>query len=127
MLIGSLRTPHATSLLESLHALDWLNFFLAALLTGFGPVVAIYLADREWPPANIGLVLTVSGLAGLLAQIPASDLIDLAKSKLGLVGTGIAALTFVLLMLGLRPDFPSIFVASVIQGAAGSRELPPSV
>ena len=34
--------PHA----ESLHALDWLNFFLAALLMGFGPFVAVKLADR---------------------------------------------------------------------------------
>jgi MFS family permease len=120
MLIGSPGTPHATSLLKSLHALDRLNFFLAALLTGFGAPVAIYLADRGWPPANIGLVLTVSGLAGLFTQVPASDLIDVARSKRGLMGAGIAALALVLLMLGLRPDFPSIFAASVIQGTAGS-------
>ena len=49
--------PHV----ESLHALDWLNFFLAALLTGVGPFVAVKLADRGWMPAHIGLVLTVSG------------------------------------------------------------------
>ena len=48
MLIGTLDAhaplPHA----ESLRALDWLNFFLAALLMGFGPFVAVKLADRGW-------------------------------------------------------------------------------
>jgi hypothetical protein len=56
--------PHA----ESLHALDWLNFFLAALLMGLGPFVAVKLADRGWVPATIGLVLTASGVAGLLTR-----------------------------------------------------------
>jgi hypothetical protein len=31
---------------ESLRALDRLNFLLAALLIGFGPFVDLYLADR---------------------------------------------------------------------------------
>ena len=56
--------------LASLHALDWLNFFLAALLTGFGPFVAAILgksrmgvyrylcADRQW---TCGLVQSGSG------------------------------------------------------------------
>src|SRR5262249_4673399 len=69
--------PHS----ESLHALDWLNFFLAALLMGFGPFVAVKLADRAWMPATIGLVLTTSGIAGLLTQVPAGELIDISRSK----------------------------------------------
>ena len=74
--------PHA----ESSHALDWLNFFLAALLMGFGSFVAVKLADRGWVPANIGLVLSASGIAGLLTQVPAGELIDVTKSKRMLVG-----------------------------------------
>jgi MFS family permease len=98
--------PHV----ESLHALDWLNFFLAALLTGVGPFVAVKLADRGWMPAHIGLVLTVSGLAGLLTQIPAGELIDMSKSKRLLVGSGAAAIASAVLIFGLRPDFPSVFI-----------------
>jgi MFS family permease len=105
---------------ESLRALDWLNFFLAALLVGFGPFVASSLSDRGWSPANIGLVLTVSGLAGLLTQVPAGELIDMAKSKRTLVGTGTAAVILALLIFGLRPDLPSVFAAAVIQGTTGS-------
>ena len=60
MLVRSSDIAHTPRPVASLHALDWLNFFLAALLTGFGPFVSLYLADRGWLPANIGLVFTVS-------------------------------------------------------------------
>jgi MFS family permease len=113
-------TQDAKLPVESLRALDWLNFFLAALLVGFGPFVASSLSDRGWSPANIGLVLTVSGLAGLLTQVPAGELIDMAKSKRTLVGTGTAAVILALLIFGLRPDLPSVFAAAVIQGTTGS-------
>jgi MFS family permease len=105
---------------ESLQALDRLNAFLAALLMGFGPFLAACLADRGWMPANIGLVLTASGLAGLLLQAPAGDLIDMARSKRALVATGTAALIFAALIFGVRSDFPSVFAAAVVQGMAGT-------
>jgi MFS family permease len=120
MLIRSLSTRDIRPAPESLHALDWLNFFLAALLMGFGPFAAVKLADSGWVPADIGLVLTASGLAGLLTQIPAGELIDIIKSKRMLVGAGTAAIILGVLIFGLRPDFPSVFAAAVIQGTAGS-------
>ena len=105
---------------ESRQALDWVNFFLAALLVGFGPFVSVHLAGRGWNPESIGLVLTISGLAGLLAQIPAGELIDVIRSKRGLVAADTAVLAVALLIFGLRPDFPSVACAAVIQGVAGS-------
>jgi len=113
-------SPRGKLPVESLHALDWLNFFLAALLTRFGPFVALYLAGRGWGPTDIGLVLTVSGLAGLMTQVPAGELIDMMQSKRALVAAGIAALSLALLIFVLRPDPSSIFVAAVLQGVAGS-------
>jgi hypothetical protein len=53
-------------------------------------------------------VLTVSGLTGLLTQVPAGELIDMTQSKRALVGAGIAALSLALLIFVLRPDLPSI-------------------
>jgi predicted MFS family arabinose efflux permease len=105
---------------ESLHALDWLNFFLATLLMGFGPFITVYLTDRAWVPEDIGLVLTASGIAGLLTQIPGGELIDRVKSKRALVGAGIAAVILVVLTYRLRPQFPIVFAAAIIQGTAGS-------
>ena len=78
MLTRSLNSPDALPHIESLHALDWLNFFIAALLMGLGPFVAVKLADRGWMPASIGLVLTASGLAGLLTQVPAGEALAVA-------------------------------------------------
>ena len=120
MLTRSLNTRAVLPAPESLHALDWLNFFLAALLMGFGPFAAVRLADRGWVPAEIGLVLTAGGLAGLLTQIPGGELIDMIRSKRMLVGAGIAAIILGVLIFALRPDFPSVFAAAVIQGTAGS-------
>jgi MFS family permease len=119
-LIGSLNAQDTLPHAESLHALDWLNFSLAALLMGFGPFVAVKLADRGWVPANIGLVLTASGVAGLLTQVPAGELIDMSRSKRLLVGMATTAIISGVLVFGLRPDFPSVFAASLIQGTAGS-------
>lgn len=118
--LGPLNAPGPLPNAESLYALDWLNFFLAALLMGFGPFVTVYLAGRGWTPEDIGLVLTASGLAGLLTQVPAGELIDRVKFKRGLVGIGVAAVIFVVLTYRLRPDFPSVFAAAIIQGATGS-------
>ena len=115
-----LNTRDALPPAESLHALDWLNFFLAATLTGFGPFLAESLTDRGWMPANIGLILTASGFAGLLVQAPAGELIDRVKSKRALVATGVAALILAALIFGSRTDLLSIFTAAVIQGVAGS-------
>jgi hypothetical protein len=54
----------------SLHGLDAVNFFLAGVLAGFGPYVAVYLADQKWTQDKIGFVLSASALAGLLGQVP---------------------------------------------------------
>jgi len=119
-MLGSAQIALDTPPVDSLRALDWLNFLLAALLMGFGPFIGLYLADRGWVPANVGLVLTTVALAGLLTQIPAGELIDMVKAKRALVGTGIAAIALGLLILGLRPDISSVFAAAILQGLAGS-------
>jgi MFS family permease len=120
MPITSRNTQKTSPAFGSLQALDWLNFFLAALLTGFGPFVAAYLADRGWTPAGIGFVLTASGFAGLLTQVPAGEIIDIVSSRRTLIGVGTAAITLALLIFAFRPEFPFVLTASVLQGMAGS-------
>ena len=62
--VGSPNPPATSPSIESLRALDWLNFLMAALLMGFGPFAGLYLADQGWMPATVGLVLTVPGWPG---------------------------------------------------------------
>src|SRR6201987_4314547 len=120
MPVTALNSRDAELPVESLKALDWLNFFLASLLMGFGPFVAVHLAENGWAPASIGAILTISGLAGLTTQVPAGELIDVIGSKRALFGAATAAAALALMIFGLRSDFPSISGAAIIQGVVGS-------
>ena len=51
---------------QSQRGLDWMNFFLADVQTGFGAFVAFYLADLGWQKDQVGLALTAGTLAGVL-------------------------------------------------------------
>jgi len=67
---------------RSLRALDWLNFFLADVQSGLGPFLAIFLITKQhWNAADIGIVMTISGIATLVAQTPAGALIDATRWK----------------------------------------------
>jgi uncharacterized protein (DUF486 family) len=66
--------------------LDSLNFFLADVRDGLGPYLAIYLLSvQKWDELSIGLVMTVGGIAGIVAQTPAGALIDNSKHKKALI------------------------------------------
>src|SRR6478672_1694408 len=120
MPVTALNSQDAELPVDSLKALDWLNFFLAALLMGFGPFVAVHLAENGWSPASIGAVLTVSGLAGLVTQVPTGELIDVITSKRALFGAAAAILALALTIFGLRSDFPSVAGVAITQGSVGS-------
>ena len=61
---------------RTLRGLDALNFFLADVRDGLGPYLAIYLIavrgpDQGWDEATTGMIMTIAGIAGLIAQTPA--------------------------------------------------------
>ena len=116
MLFGSAES-HASQ--QSLRGLDWLNLFLAGVLTGFGPFVALYLAGRSWTKVEIGFVLTVSGLTGLLIQVPGGELLDVVRSKRPLVALGVATIACAALILALWPSFTAVLIAEVLLGMTG--------
>ncbi len=105
---------------SSLRALDWLNFFVAQLQTGFGPFIAVYLTESQWTQADIGFVLSIGSLTALVLQIPGGAMVDAAHSKtgvaaLGIVGIGVSALLFV-----FWPSFGPIALAEILHGAASA-------
>lgn len=103
----------------SLSGLDGVNFVIAGMLAGFGPYVAAYLADQGWTPQNIGFVLTASGLAGLLSQVPGGELLDIARSKRAFVAAGAAIVAISAIIVSFHPSFPLVFTALVLQGITG--------
>ena len=104
----------------SLNGLDGTNFFNAAMLAGFGPYVAVYLAEQKWTQENIGFVLTASGLAGLLALMPGGELLDTVRSKRALVALGASMVAVTALVIGIWPNFPLVFTALVLHGTTGA-------
>jgi hypothetical protein len=65
----------------STRGLDWFTFFVADIQTGFGPFLSVYLTTQKWTQTDIGLVLSLGSIAGLLGQIPGGWAVDSAKSK----------------------------------------------
>ncbi|MGA7329705.1 MAG: MFS transporter [Rhodomicrobium sp.] len=109
------RTPTATSLA----ALDRINLFLAAVLSGFGPYVAAFLAEQNWTPQDIGFVLTAAAVAGLVSQTPAGELLDRTQAKRPAVMLAVAMIGGAALGIALWPSFPSVLTSLMIQAAAG--------
>lgn len=101
--------------------LDWLNFFLADVRDGLGPYLAIYLlAERQWDPASIGVVMSIGGVAGLLAQVPAGALVDGTGKKLPLLIGAAVLVTLGSLALPLVAGFPLVATMQALTGAAGA-------
>jgi MFS family permease len=116
---GSFGTADAPAPSPSSHGLDGVNFFLAAALAGFGPYVPAYLADQKWTQTDIGLVLTVGSLAGLLSQLPGGEVLDKVRSKRAVIAVGVSIVILSALILAFWPRLPSAFIALVLQGATG--------
>ena len=103
----------------SLSGLDRINFFLAGMQAGFGPFVAVLLADEKWTQQNIGFVLSVGGLAGLLSQLPGGELLDANRSKRFLLALGAIVVAVSALAMALWPVLPVVYAALVLQGLTG--------
>ena len=109
----SLRVPASR---QSRHGLDWLNFFLADMQTGYGSFVAYYLAGLGWSQGAIGLALTVDNLLAVLGQIPGGAIADGTTRKRGLAALAIIAIAVASLVLAFAPSPWLIYGAEGLHG-----------
>ncbi|MEO7055095.1 MAG: MFS transporter [Rhizomicrobium sp.] len=58
-----------------------LNFFMADMQAGVGPFLGVFLQAHGWQTGLIGTVMTIDGVAGVLATAPAGAAIDATKRK----------------------------------------------
>jgi len=108
-------------------ALDWLNFFLADVRDGLGPYLAIYLLTvQKWDEASIGLVMSIGGIAAILAQTPAGALIDHTKAKRAVLIAAAVVITLGSLAIPFAPGFIPVAALQALNGAAGSI-FPPAI
>ena len=110
--------------MRSLLGLDWLNFFLADVQTGIGPFLAIYLAGYMWDQQQIGLVLALGSIAGIITQTPAGALVDYLRSKRALISVGVIVLAACSILIALFPSFWPVITAQVLIGSTSSIFVP---
>ncbi|UFZ07008.1 MFS transporter [Bradyrhizobium ontarionense] len=103
---------------QSLRGLDWFIFFLADVQTGFGPFIAVYLTTQKWTQAQIGLVLSIGGIVGLIGQMPGGAIIDAARSERRVAGFAVAAIGCSALAYAAWPIFPAVASAAILHAAA---------
>ncbi len=92
-------------------ALDALNFSLADVRGGLGPYLAIYLLTvRNWNEAEIGIVMSISAIAGILAETPGGALIDAIRAKRSVVVLAALVVTAGSLFLPFLSTFFSVAI-----------------
>jgi MFS family permease len=104
---------------QSLRALDAVNFFIAALLAGFGPFVALFLGDQGWSATNIGYILSAGSVVALLAQLPGGELLDAIRSKQFLLAVGVVMVGLSAVIVAVWPAFVPVLVAQMLLGITG--------
>ena len=102
-------------------ALDALNFFLADVRGGLGPYLAIYLLSvRNWNEAEIGIVMSISAIAGILAETPGGALIDAIRAKRTVVALAALVVTAGSLLLPFLSTFLAVALSQATVSAVGS-------
>lgn len=105
---------------KSERGLDWFTFFVADIQTGFGPFLAVYLTTQKWNQADIGLILAVGSIAGLVSQLPGGWLVDLVRSKRLAAQVAVAGIGASALLMAVSPSFLSIMLAKLVHVGSSS-------
>lgn len=109
----SLDTPGSR---RSRYGLDWTNFFIADVQTGFGSFVAFYLAHLGWSKSSVGLALTIGTVAAIISLVPGGALADAVTWKRGLVALGIVMIGGAAIILALAPGTVTVYLAEILHG-----------
>ncbi|RZF31435.1 MFS transporter [Paraburkholderia sp. UYCP14C] len=103
---------------RSLRALDWLNFFVANVQTGFGPFIASYLASHKWTQGEIGMVLSVGTISAMVSQVPGGAAVDALRNKKAAAAWAIGAIILSAMLLAISPTVLPVIAAEVFHGFA---------
>jgi MFS family permease len=93
---------------------------VANLQTGFGPFLSVYLTTQKWTQVDIGLVLSVGSIAGLLGQVPGGWVVDRVRSKRRAAALGVAGIGVSAAVIATVPIFASILAAKLLHVGASS-------
>jgi predicted MFS family arabinose efflux permease len=105
----------------SLKALDWVNLFMADVKDGVGVYLSVFLLTvRNWQPDQIGLVIAIPGIIGIIVQPPAGALIDRTKYKRHLLIAASAIIGVCCLVIILSAKFWPTLLSQAMVGVVQS-------
>ncbi|WP_118181189.1 MFS transporter [Paraburkholderia phosphatilytica] len=102
------------------YALEALNFFMADVQAGIGPFLGVYLQAQGWHPGAIGTVMTLGGVAGLLATSPAGALIDGTRHKRGVIVVAGVMTTLASLVLWVAHTYWMVATSQILTAVTGA-------
>ena len=105
---------------RSVKALGAVNFFLADVRDGLGPFLGVFLIGQGWGTDTIGYVLTIGGLAGMVATTPLGVLADASRSKRFIVGFCAVLVIVASLIILFAPTVPLVAASQIATGVAGA-------
>lgn len=112
--------------MNTIAALTALNFLMADVRDGLGPYLAIFLQGQGWSPVDIGVVLTIGGLAGMIATTPMGAFVDSTKQKRLITIAAGLLVSMACLAIFLHPSFAVVSVSQVMTGVVGA-VIPPAI
>ena len=106
---------------KSLRSLDYLNLFLADVRDGVGPYLSVYLkASQHWMPAQIGVAMSASAIATVIAQTPAGALVDRVNQKRALIVLAATLVAIGCIGIALVPTFWVVMGCQILIGLSAA-------
>jgi MFS family permease len=99
--------------------LNALNFFTAAVQTGFGPFFSVYLTEQGWSQVDIDVALSIGTGSALAFQLPSGVLVDHIPHKRFANALSLLLICVSAMMLVAQPT-PSVVWNAQIVHAIGS-------
>lgn len=106
--------------MNPLYALEGLNFFMADVQAGIGPFLGVFLQAQGWHPDAIGTVMTVGGIAGMLATSPAGALVDATHHKRGIIVMAGVMTTLASLALWISHAYLMVAASQIVTAVTGA-------
>ncbi|SDH22271.1 MFS transporter [Paraburkholderia phenazinium] len=102
------------------YALEGLNFFMADVQAGIGPFLGVFLQAHGWHPDAIGTVMTLGGIAGMLATSPAGALVDATRHKRGVIVAAGVMTTLASLVLWVAHTYWMVAASQILTAVTGA-------